>query len=64
MTTTNARLTDSEHRPSDESTDERPALMAILGELQGVTWYHQRADGSQDRDVAAYLSRAHVPKAA
>ena len=64
MTRTSARGIDSEHRRSDESTDERPAFMAILGSLQGVSWYHQRSDGSQDRDVAAYLSRTHLPKAA
>jgi hypothetical protein len=64
MTRTSACVADSELHPSDGSADERPAVISLLGALQGTSWYHQRADGSRDRELGAYVSRARTKKRA
>ncbi len=48
------------HEPADqlqvETIDQHRALVSIMEELEAVDWYHQRADATRDRELAAVLT--------
>jgi ferritin-like protein len=48
------------HEPADqlqtETIDQHRALVSIMEELEAVDWYHQRADATTDRELAAVLT--------
>jgi ferritin-like protein len=48
------------HEPAEqlqrETIDEHRALVSIMEELEAVDWYHQRADATDDADLAAVLT--------
>jgi ferritin-like protein len=47
------------HEPADQlersTIDEHRALVSIMEELEAVDWYHQRADATDDAELAAVL---------
>jgi uncharacterized protein len=47
------------HEPAEqlqpETIDQHRALVSIMEELEAVDWYHQRADATHDRELAAVL---------
>jgi ferritin-like protein len=47
------------HEPPDrlgpETIDHHRAIVSIMEELEAVDWYHQRADATDDAELAAVL---------
>ena len=47
------------HEPADrlapQTIDQHRALVSIMEELEAVDWYHQRADATDDAELAAVL---------
>jgi ferritin-like protein len=47
------------HEPADrlapETIDQHRAIVSIMEELEAVDWYHQRADATDDAELAAVL---------
>ena len=47
------------HEPADQlqpgTIDQHRALVSIMEELEAVDWYHQRADATDDPELAAVL---------
>jgi ferritin-like protein len=55
MAGASAGLHEPEDRLQRSTIDEHRALVSIMEELEAVDWYHQRADATEDADLAAVL---------
>jgi ferritin-like protein len=56
MAASSAGLHEPEDRLQRSTIDEHRALVSIMEELEAVDWYHQRADATDDADLAAVLT--------
>jgi ferritin-like protein len=55
MASSSAGLHEPEDRLSVEVIDDHRAIVSIMEELEAVDWYTQRAEATEDRDLAAIL---------
>ena len=55
MATSSAGLHEPEDKLQPATIDQHRALVSIMEELEAVDWYHQRADATDDPELAAVL---------
>ena len=56
MAASSAGLHEPAEKLQPETIDQHRALVSIMEELEAVDWYHQRADATDDPELAAVLS--------
>jgi len=55
MASSSAGLHEPAEKIRPETIDQHRALVSIMEELEAVDWYHQRADATDDPELAAVL---------
>ncbi|HTN79745.1 MAG TPA: encapsulin-associated ferritin-like protein [Acidimicrobiales bacterium] len=55
MAASSAGLHEPEDRLSTEAIDEHRALVSLMEELEAVDWYRQRAEATEDTELAGIL---------